>query len=132
MSKYVYTYLNAVKKKMLCSGAEKKQILSAFAQNVERYEEENESADLQHLCENFGSPEEMAAELMKDITPEQQNAYRKKKTVLRVIAGVLVAVLAAAAIYIFFIKQKPIMAYEEIIDWGDVKPGSSQSAQGGE
>lgn len=132
MSKAIPAYIRAVKKHMHCTGAVKQELTAGLLQKLTQCAEENDLLDMQLLCENFGSPEALAAELMQEVTPEQQKAYRIKKTVLRVIAGVLAAVCLAFVIYVLFDKQKPVIVYEEITDYGNVPPKTTPFEQKGE
>ena len=114
MSKAIPAYIRAVKKHMHCTGAVKQELTAGLLQKLTQCAEENDPVDTQLLCENFGPPATMAQELMQEVTPEQQQAYRIRKTVLRIVAGVLAAVCLAFVIYVFFVKQNPIYVHETV------------------
>ena len=120
MSKAIPAYIRAVKKHMHCTGAVKQELTAGLLQKLTQCAEENDPVDMQLLYENFGPPEALAAELMQEVTPGQQKASRIRKTVLRIVAGVLVTVFLGFMVYVLFDKQKPIVAYEETIDDGIV------------
>lgn len=122
MSNAISAYIRAVKKHMPCTGAVKQELTAGLLQKLTQCAEENDSVDMQLFYENFGPPEALAAELMREVTPEQQKAYRIRKTVLRVIAGVLVTAILAFVVYVLFDKQKPVIVYEEITDYGNNPP----------
>lgn len=122
MSNAISAYIRAVKKHMPCTGAVKQELTAGLLQKLTQCAEENDSVDMQLFYENLGPPEALAAELMREVTPEQQKAYRIRKTVLRVIAGVLAAVVLAFVIHVLFIKQIPIVSDEEVTSHYNTSP----------
>lgn len=118
MNQYANAYIKAVNKEMRCSRGTKNHLLHLLAQNIERFTDENENICMQVLCDSFGSPADMAQQLMQEVTPEQQKSYYLRKKTVRIFSGVLSGILVFAMIYIFFIKQKPVIVSEEIIEDG--------------
>lgn len=114
MSNAISAYIRAVKKHMPCTRAVKQELTAGLLQKLTQCAEENDSVDMQLFYENFGPPEALAAELMREVTPEQQKAYQIRKTVLRVIAGVLATIWIAITVYIFCVKSQPLIAYEYV------------------
>ena len=122
MSNAISAYIRAVKKDMPCTGEVKQKLTAGLLQKLTLCAEENDSVEMQLFCENFGPPEALAAELMQEVTPEQQKAYQIRKTVLRIVAGVLAAVCLAFVIYVFFVKQNPIYVYETVTNHYNTSP----------
>lgn len=81
---------------LLTCGKEQKAALSDdLARMLRVFLEEHEQADYAALCAGFGTPEQLAAELQKDIPVEEARRTRKQRAWLR--RGVC-AVLAVAAV----------------------------------
>ncbi len=114
MSNAISAYIRAVKKHMPCTGAVKQELTAGLFQKMTQCAEENDSVDMQLFYENFGPPAALAAELMREVTPEQKKTYRIQKTVLQITAGVLATIWIAITVYIFCVKSQPLIAYEYV------------------
>lgn len=115
MNRSIAKYQKTLKKHLRCTGDVKKRLLTKFDGTLQLYLEENPSPDELALQAAFGMPEDMAEILMEEVTPSESKYYRTGRTVLKVIFGILLAILIALTIFIFFIKQKPVYVYEQII-----------------
>lgn len=88
-----------------------------FQSLLKGFLEDYPSPTTQELYTAFGTPEELAKSFSADIPPEEAARYWKKQKVRRVIAGILVALLLLATVYVFFVKQKPLVSVDEKFDY---------------
>lgn len=120
MNASITQYKKAIKKQLLCCGATKKKLLTRLQTSLAEFEEEHPAPDTGILYDAFGPPEEMAKTLMEGVSGKEIEKYRRKKVVLRVIAGILVAALLLFTIYVFVVKQRPIVSSTEYHDYGPI------------
>ena len=115
MNNSVTRYEKELKKKLPCRRSEQNKLLSRFHVMLGSFLEENPAPTAQELRAAFGPPEAMAAVLSDGISPEEKTRYQNGTKLRRVIAGVLAALLLLATIYVFFIKQRPLISVDEDI-----------------
>ena len=120
MNNSVAQYERAVKKKLACGGSERMNLLERLRLMLDSYLEENPSPTAEELYAAFGPPEAMAGVLSDGISPEEKARYHRSKKLLRVIAVAVAAVLLLVAIYVFFIKQKPLNVVDEGIIYPEI------------
>lgn len=93
MTDGVCKYRRSVKRLLLCGGDVRSDLIARMDKMLASFQSENPAPSFEELAKSFGTPEEMAQELMLDITPEEQETYCRKRRTVRIIAGVA-AVLA--------------------------------------
>lgn len=93
MTDGVCKYRRSVKRLLLCGGDVRSDLIARMDKMLTSFQSENPAPSFEELAKSFGTPEEMAQELMLDITPEEQETYCRKRRTVRIIAGVA-AVLA--------------------------------------
>lgn len=120
MNPSIAKYKKTLKKNLRCTGDVRNRLLAKFDSTLQLYLEENPSPDELALQAAFGTPEDMAKILMEEVTPSETKHYRIGRTVLKVISGILIAILIALTIFIFFIKQKPVVVNDVIYDNGTI------------
>ncbi|MCD7838576.1 MAG: hypothetical protein LUG65_06670 [Clostridiales bacterium] len=108
MNKATTSYRRAVCKHLRCGRTARRRLEEQLSGLLNAFEAENPAPDRAALEAAFGAPEELAATLMEELTPEEQNHWKKHKLVARVMLVALAALLAVFSIYTFFIKEKPV------------------------
>ena len=111
-------YKSRLKKKLHCTRKTQYKLLSEFDCMLNGFLDENPDASFDDLCSAFGPPEEMANVLMGKLDDREKRAYKTRRLVLCIVAGVLAAIIMSLTIYVFFWKEKPINAIDsgEIVD----------------
>ena len=103
-------YRRALKKKLRCNVNVKQRLLDGFDQTLATYLEEHSDPTIDNLAVAFGPPEEMAENLMAEVTPHEIAQHRRNFLLLRIFAGVLIAVLLLSTVYIWFYKANGLTA----------------------
>lgn len=104
-------YRRALKKKLRCNNTVKERLLGGFDQTLATYLEENNSPTTDDLITAFGPPEQIAAILMAEVSPQEQTQFKITSLLSRILAGFLVVVLLAFTIYIWFYKDTGLTSY---------------------
>lgn len=118
MNASITRYKKALRKQLLCSGTAKKELLARFQKSLVEFQEEHPAPDMQTVYDAFGPPGEMAKTLMEGVPQRDVEKYRRRRRFLRLIAGILAAVLLLFMLYVFIVKQKPIVSDWEFHDQG--------------
>lgn len=132
MNPSVAKYKKALNKHLRCTGKVKKRLLTKFDDALRLYLEENPSPDEMALQSAFGMPEDMAKILIEEVSPLENKRYQTRTVIHNVIIGLMIAIVVALAIYIFFIKQKPVVTYDTIYDDGIICSESTTQIQEGD
>lgn len=91
-NKHLNKYCRSIRSWLPCSGKLKKQILEEIRSNVSAYLEEAPSADYNALVQRFGSPQQIAATYVDEIsTAELLHSLRIRKRILTITAATLAA-----------------------------------------
>lgn len=106
-------YRNTVREGLHCNAAPKKRLLTKLDRLLNSYTEEHDEVSMDSLAVAFGSPAEMADTLMRDITAEEMAQYRKQSTLKKAALCVLLAVVAAFTVWLYFFKEVGLTYTEE-------------------
>ena len=117
MNKPVAQYRRALKKLLFCSSSKQEQLMLRFQSMLNTLLADCPAPTKQELYDAFGSPEELANTLSGEITPEETARYHRTQKAHRMIAGILAGLLLIASVYVFFVKQKPLVSVDEKIDY---------------
>lgn len=94
MEKALSKYYRSISKCLPVEKKHKKQILEQIRHSVEDYRAKNPAADIQGILEHFGTPQEIAAAYVENMTtPEILKKFRVRKTVLLVVCAVAAVAL---------------------------------------
>lgn len=119
MNTCVKQYRKAVKGGLCCSRNTKDNLLSKFDTSLSTLLEDSPSPTKDELHQAFGPPKEMVAILMEEVPPEEIKKQRTKKTITRIILGVIIAAILAYVTAVFILvvdlKDDPITSSEEVI-----------------
>ncbi len=102
-------YKRKLKRKLQCSRGTKADLLADFTHSLDGFLDENPDATFADLGNAFGPPEEMANILMDKVNDHERHSYKVRQLVQRIVVGILAAILLLVTIYIFFIKQHPLV-----------------------
>jgi flagellar biosynthesis/type III secretory pathway M-ring protein FliF/YscJ len=89
--------------------------MEQFQETLDSFLEENPSPDFSALEEAFGSPEQMARELMENVPPHEIDQWKRAQKIKKIVAGALVCGLAVACIFVFFYKENNTVQVTERI-----------------
>lgn len=112
MNKAMKNYKKDLKKALHCTHSTKKQLLAQFEDMLSSFQSENPEPDTDILCDAFGEPNEMAQELMANLSKEEVHQWKRYYRIRRVLPVVLIIVLLVACIGIYHLKERPII-YQE-------------------
>ena len=118
-------YRRVLKRKLRCSWGVRKRLLEKFDDAAFSYLENEPTPALAEVTEAFGPPEEMARTLMEEVTPKEAAAYKRGVVLRIVIAGILVASVIAATLWIWCWKEVGVTItpyYYEVMPDGSTVP----------
>ncbi|MCD8189307.1 MAG: periplasmic heavy metal sensor [Clostridiales bacterium] len=121
MNEAATQYRRAVRKHLRCGRAAKQRLEEHLTGLLNAFLEENPTPDRAALEAAFGTPEELAATLMEELTPEERGQWKKQKLAVRVVLVLLLAVVAVYTIGTFIYRSIPneITVYEFTYPNGD-------------
>lgn len=115
MTNALTRYKKAMKKNLRCCGSTKARLLERFDHTLAPFLAECPAPDEAALCAAFGPPESMAALLMAGMSVDEVMRYRRKSLIRYIAAGLLAVLFLGLTVYVYFIKQIPIVVKDEII-----------------
>jgi hypothetical protein len=115
MKQAVNEYKRQLKQHLSCGNRRRKELMEQFQETLDSFLEENPSPDFSALEEAFGSPEQMARELMETVPPHEVDQWKRVQKIKRIVAGALVCGLAVACIFVFFYKENNTVQVERTI-----------------
>lgn len=116
MNVEIIRYRSRLKKGLHCGRVKRRKLMEQFERSLSCFLEDYPSPTYAELTDAFGSPEEMASVLMENVTEEEQEWYRKRKKLLKILAGLAIALLVVYTVYLYFIKEYSVVViYDELI-----------------
>jgi hypothetical protein len=115
MNQAVNEYKRQLKQHLSCGNRRRKELMEQFQETLNNFLEENPSPDFSALEEAFGSPEQMARELMETVPPHEIDQWKRAQKIKKIVAGALVCVLAVACVFVFFYKENNTVQVTERI-----------------
>ncbi len=134
MNEAATQYRRAVCKHLRCGRAARRRLEGKLVGLLDAFLEDDPAPDRAALEAAFGAPEELAATLMEELTPQERGQWKRQRLAVRVVCVALAALLAVFSIYTFFIKEKPvkITTYEFSYITGGMDSSASPADQSGE
>jgi uncharacterized membrane protein len=108
MKQAVNEYKRQLKQHLSCGNRRRKELMEQFQETLNNFLEENPSPDFSALEEAFGSPEQMARELMETVPPHEIDQWKQRRNIRRVVVGVLACVFVAVLGYFAFLRARPM------------------------
>jgi hypothetical protein len=108
MKQAVNEYKRQLKQHLSCGNRRRKELMEQFQETLDSFLEDNPSPDFSALEEAFGSPEQMARELMETVPPHEVDQWKRRRNIRRGVAGVLACVFVAVLGYFAFLRARPI------------------------
>lgn len=115
-------YRRAVRRNLRCTRAVKQRLLARLEQFREDALGGPEGCTYEQAVADFGPPEELARTLTMEVSPEEQQSYRKRRLVRYIIAAVLLLCYLITSTYIIYIKQVTVITATENIREVEVPP----------
>lgn len=99
LDKEIEAYISEIKKNLLCSTSQKNSITSDLRNSVIDFVDSNDIDDINKVYTQFGSPQEIANQLISETEPQKiKKNFNHHKVV---IIGVVIAVLIVAIVIIW-------------------------------
>lgn len=108
MSEGCKKYLKELRAQLPCSPKVRRRLLDQFESYRSNTQDSGSNCTYEQMVTDFGPPEEMARELMRDVTAEEHSAFRLCVLMNKVIVMVLFVALIIGTLFIWVIKDKPI------------------------
>lgn len=89
-------YLNQIEKLLVCKGAQRKQFLNSFEDNMDEYLRDNPDADFAQLQKDMGTPQEIANAFLEN---EDASKIKKRMTFKKWIILGIVCVLIITVVF---------------------------------
>lgn len=116
MNHEIIQYRQGLKKRLHCGRAKRQELMEQFERSLSCFLEDYPSPTYAELMDAFGPPTVMARVLMENVTAEERERYRKRQSVLKVLAVFLVIILVLYTVYVHFYKEYTIIEfYDELI-----------------
>ncbi|MCD7757918.1 MAG: hypothetical protein LUH45_07090 [Clostridiales bacterium] len=114
-------YRREVRKHLRCGRSARQRLEEQLSGLLNAFLEDDPAPDRAAREAAFGAPEELAATLMEELTPEERGQWKRQRLAVRVVCMALAVLLAVFSIYTFFYKEKPneITVYEFTYANGD-------------
>lgn len=113
-------YRRALKKHLHCGGETRRQLLKQFDKSLDAFQEDQPTPTRAQLESAFGPPEAMAAVLMERVSEAEQARYLRNKKIIRILAGIVLALFVAFVIYVFCVKEFTIITVHDGVSPGRV------------
>ncbi|MCC8076378.1 MAG: hypothetical protein LIO95_10650 [Clostridiales bacterium] len=108
MNKAATHFRREVRRCLHCGRAAKRRLEEHLTGLLNAFLEENPAPDRAALEDAFGAPEELAATLMEELTPQERSQWKRQRLAVRVVLVALAALLAMFSVYTFFCKERPV------------------------
>lgn len=117
MASAAFQYCAQVNKHLTCPSSLKRPFLRQLWEETACFCEDADRADLQTLCEQFGSPAEVAEEFLSELGQQtvERCVTRRKKILCATLAIVAAALIAAGALGIQSRQLQQKLSEEEFI-----------------
>jgi len=91
-------YLNQIEKSLICKGAQRKQFLNSFEDNMDEYLRDNPDADFAQLEKDMGTPQEIANAFLEN---EDASKIKKRMNFKKwIIAAIIIIILMVATMIV--------------------------------
>ena len=109
-------YKKKLARRLPCCKDTKKRLLGSMEPTLEAYLQDAPNADYAAICAAFGPPEEMAKQLMQEVTPQERKKFKVRRIVALSVLGVLFALFVGFTIHVYFDKEIPTyVEYDTVI-----------------
>ena len=115
MNHSLRAYRKALKSRLRCCAGTRRRLLTQFDQMSVSFLAENPSPSQAQFSEAFGTPQELAEQLMEEVSEQERRQYRRGRRLFWAVAAVLVLLLSVYALWMTFDARHPIQMVEQII-----------------
>ena len=109
MNRNIARYQRTLKQNLTCAAPTRRALLRKFQSSLDAFLEETPSPTEAALTAAFGTPQEMAAVLMEDVSQKEAAKWSNCRKYGKIIAAVLYAVFF---IYLLYLSQQPVPIIE--------------------
>lgn len=103
----VEKYKKKLARCLKCFKITKKRLIGGLKPTFEAFLQDAPDADYPALCAAFGPPEEMAKQLMQEVTLEERKQHKKHWIITAVIIGVLASLFVGFTVYVYAVQATP-------------------------
>lgn len=112
MNRDLVRYRRAVKRQLHCAGKTRRALLQRLQSMLDFFLDEHPAATAEELKTAFGPPETMALLLCESLTEADRRDFHHRQLFLYVSAGIMATALLVFSIFVFFVKENPIISVD--------------------
>ena len=121
MNDQLKKYYRGIRRCLPCPGKLKRQIMDRITQAVSAYLEENPEADFEAVQQHFGTPQQIAADYIEEMTtPEILKKFKVKRTVIGIVCGAVALALVMWGIVLISAWVDAQKSFDGFYDVGTV------------
>lgn len=113
-------YRKALKTQLCCCCRTRRRLLAHFDQMAALFLEEHPAPSPTELTNAFGTPQELAIQLMEEVSGQERREYQHRRLLLRIIVAVLIIGLAGLVFWLTQCSVRPMEVSETLIIYEEV------------
>ena len=120
MNHSLRAYRKALKSRLRCCAGTRRRLLTQFDQMSASFLAENPFPSQAELTAAFGSPRELARQLMEQVSEQELRQHRRSRWLFRISAATIALLLAGYAIWMTYDVFTPMNVVETVIIYEEV------------
>lgn len=114
MTDQVTQYRRRVRRCLRCNAVTKIRLLNKLDKLLNSYIEEHDHFSAEALTDAFGSPDDMAKNLIESVTPEEMEQFHKHNKLKQVILCFILVIFMFFTIWLYFYKEVGLTSISDI------------------
>lgn len=110
-----------------CGWRQRKVLLHQLKDFKDAADSDLEEKGYEWFIANFGPPEEMAGSLMQNLSAGEIAQFQNKQKWKHFFLWVFIAAMIAGTLYIWFVKENPIVVYDELVVSEEIQVNEKES-----
>lgn len=120
MNHSLRAYRKALKSQLYCCAGTRRRLLTQFDQMSASFLAENPLPSQAELTAAFGSPRELARQLMEQVSEQELRQHRRSRWLFRISAATISLLLAGYALWMTYDVFTPMNVVETVIIYEEV------------
>lgn len=113
-------YRASLKKLLRCRSCTRQRLLAQFDRMSVPFLEEHPTPSSADLVEAFGTPRELASQLMEEVSEQERRQYRHRRRLLWATTAAAVLFLSVYSLWVAFEASHPVEVTEKVIVYEEV------------
>ncbi|MGM9537610.1 MAG: hypothetical protein ACI3VN_04690 [Candidatus Onthomonas sp.] len=113
-------YRTSLKKLLCCCGSTRRRLLAQFDQMSSLFLEEHPNPSSAELIDAFGTPKELASQLMEEVSEQDRRHYRHRRRLLWAAAAAAALLLSIYSLWAASEASHPVEITEKVIIYEEV------------